>query len=103
MRKWFNRSLGSATLQRDAEDAGISKGKATPQKEKDMDKATKTSIMNQYARHEGDTGSPEVQVALLTHRINHLNEHLEAQQERPPQPARPAADGRPEKGSAGLS
>ncbi len=41
-----------------------------------MDKATKTSIMNQYARHEGDTGSPEVQVALLTHRINHLNEHL---------------------------
>ena len=32
--------------------------------------------MQQYARHEGDTGSPEVQVALLTARINHLNEHL---------------------------
>lgn len=41
-----------------------------------MDKETKSSIMSQYARHEGDTGSPEVQVALLTHRINHLNEHL---------------------------
>ncbi|MDD4080021.1 MAG: 30S ribosomal protein S15 [Eubacteriales bacterium] len=41
-----------------------------------MDKETKTRIMTQYARHEGDTGSPEVQVALLTHRINHLNEHL---------------------------
>lgn len=41
-----------------------------------MDKETKTGIMTQYARHEGDTGSPEVQVALLTHRINHLNEHL---------------------------
>ena len=41
-----------------------------------MDNETKTRIMTQYARHEGDTGSPEVQVALLTHRINHLNEHL---------------------------
>ncbi len=41
-----------------------------------MDKELKSSIMSQYARHEGDTGSPEVQVALLTHRINHLNEHL---------------------------
>ncbi len=41
-----------------------------------MDKALKTQIMETYARHEGDTGSPEVQVALLTERINHLNEHL---------------------------
>ena len=41
-----------------------------------MDKALKTEIINKYARHEGDTGSPEVQVALLTERINHLNEHL---------------------------
>ena len=41
-----------------------------------MDKARKTEIINTYARHEGDTGSPEVQVALLTERINHLNEHL---------------------------
>ncbi|MCY6372522.1 30S ribosomal protein S15 [Clostridium ganghwense] len=41
-----------------------------------MEKARKQEIINQYATHEGDTGSPEVQVALLTERINHLNEHL---------------------------
>jgi small subunit ribosomal protein S15 len=41
-----------------------------------MDAATKQQIMTDYARSEGDTGSPEVQVALLTHRINHLTEHL---------------------------
>ncbi len=37
---------------------------------------TKQEIIETYARHEGDTGSPEVQIALLTERINHLNEHL---------------------------
>lgn len=37
---------------------------------------TKQEIIEAYAIHEGDTGSPEVQVALLTDRINHLNEHL---------------------------
>ncbi len=36
----------------------------------------KQEIMETYGRHEGDTGSPEVQIALLTARINHLNEHL---------------------------
>ena len=36
----------------------------------------KQEIIETYARHEGDTGSPEVQIALLTERINHLNEHL---------------------------
>ena len=36
----------------------------------------KTQIMQEYALHEGDTGSPEVQIALLTSRINNLNEHL---------------------------
>ena len=41
-----------------------------------MDKELKAQVMGKYARHEGDTGSPEVQIALLTHRINHLNEHL---------------------------
>ena len=41
-----------------------------------MDKNRKNEIIKEYARHEGDTGSPEVQVALLTERINHLNEHL---------------------------
>ena len=37
---------------------------------------TKAEIIEQYGSHEGDTGSPEVQIALLTDRINHLNEHL---------------------------
>ena len=37
---------------------------------------TKSEIIAKYATHEGDTGSPEVQIALLTSRINHLNEHL---------------------------
>lgn len=41
-----------------------------------LTKDVKTEIINNFAVHEGDTGSPEVQVALLTHRINHLNEHL---------------------------
>lgn len=41
-----------------------------------MNKELKTEIIQKYARSEGDTGSPEVQVALLTERINHLNEHL---------------------------
>ncbi len=42
-----------------------------------MDKDRKLEIIEQYKRHDGDTGSPEVQVALLTERINHLNEHLQ--------------------------
>ena len=37
---------------------------------------TKQEIIAKHALHEGDTGSPEVQIALLTERINHLNEHL---------------------------
>jgi len=41
-----------------------------------MDKAKKTEIIEMHKRHEGDTGSPEVQIALLTDRINHLNDHL---------------------------
>ncbi len=36
----------------------------------------KKEIIQKYAQHEGDTGSPEVQIALLTERINHLNDHL---------------------------
>ena len=36
----------------------------------------KTAIMQQYATHEGDTGSPEVQIAVLTKRIADLTEHL---------------------------
>ena len=42
-----------------------------------MTKERKQQIIAEFATHEGDTGSPEVQVALLTERINHLNnEHL---------------------------
>ena len=41
-----------------------------------MVKEEKQAIINQYKRHEGDTGSPEVQIALLTKRINDLTEHL---------------------------
>ena len=37
----------------------------------------KQEIIAKFAAHEGDTGSPEVQIALLTERINHLNEHLQ--------------------------
>ena len=41
-----------------------------------MEKAKKQEIIAKFAKHEGDTGSTEVQVALLTERINHLNAHL---------------------------
>ncbi len=45
-----------------------------------MLKEEKQAIVDAYKVHEGDTGSPEVQVAILTHRINHLNEHLKVNQ-----------------------
>ena len=45
-------------------------------KEKKMDKATKSELIAKFARKEGDTGSPEVQVSILTARINELTEHL---------------------------
>ena len=41
-----------------------------------MDKARKQELIAKYGRHEGDTGSPEVQIALLTERINYLTDHL---------------------------
>lgn len=41
-----------------------------------MLKEEKTAIIKEYAQHEGDTGSPEVQIALLTKRINDLTDHL---------------------------
>ena len=43
-----------------------------------LTKEMKQSIIDQYKTHEGDTGSPEVQIAVLTYRINTLNEHLKA-------------------------
>ena len=39
-------------------------------------KDKKTAIIAEYATHEGDTGSPEVQIAILTARINELTDHL---------------------------
>jgi small subunit ribosomal protein S15 len=41
-------------------------------------KEVKTKIIEDFARHQGDTGSPEVQIALLTQRITMLTEHLRA-------------------------
>ena len=41
-----------------------------------MRKEEKTQIIEENKRHEGDTGSPEVQIAILTKRINDLTEHL---------------------------
>ena len=43
-----------------------------------LTKEVKSQIMAEYATHEGDTGSPEVQIAVLTRHINELTEHLKA-------------------------
>ena len=43
-----------------------------------ISKEKKAAIMKEYARKEGDTGSPEVQVAILTARIQELTDHLKA-------------------------
>ena len=43
-----------------------------------ISKEKKAEIIQQHAKHQGDTGSAEVQIALLTERINHLTEHLKA-------------------------
>ncbi len=43
-----------------------------------MDKAKKQEIIKTFGRNDKDTGSTEVQIALLTERINHLTEHLQA-------------------------
>ena len=43
-----------------------------------ISKEKKYELIKEYARHDGDTGSPEVQIALLTSDINNLNDHLKA-------------------------
>ena len=43
-----------------------------------LTKEAKTTLMSDYHRHESDTGSPEVQIAILTTRINQLTDHLRA-------------------------
>jgi small subunit ribosomal protein S15 len=45
-----------------------------------LDKDVKQQLIDNYKTHEGDTGSPEVQVALLTTRISQLTEHLKSHQ-----------------------
>lgn len=58
-----------------------------------MLKEEKDAIIKEYATHEGDTGSPEVQVAILTKRINDLIRAFEGPHEGPSQPSRPAENG----------
>ncbi|OGY26082.1 MAG: 30S ribosomal protein S15 [Candidatus Woykebacteria bacterium RIFCSPHIGHO2_01_FULL_39_12] len=41
-----------------------------------LEKEEKQKILKEFAQHEGDTGSPEVQIALLTERIKRLTDHL---------------------------
>jgi small subunit ribosomal protein S15 len=43
-----------------------------------LNKDTKTKLIEEFARHQSDTGSPEVQIAILTSRINQLTDHLRA-------------------------
>jgi small subunit ribosomal protein S15 len=43
-----------------------------------IDKETKSKLMEEFSRHSTDTGSPEVQIAILTNRINVLTDHLRA-------------------------
>ncbi len=45
-----------------------------------ISKEKKTELIKAYGRTEGDTGSPEVQIAILTERINELTEHLKVNQ-----------------------
>lgn len=41
-----------------------------------MDKEIKKTVIEEFSRHQGDTGSPEVQIALLSNRITYLTDHL---------------------------
>ena len=52
------------------------KGLIYMEEEKMLLKSEKQAIMQEYAVHEGDTGSPEVQIAVLTEEINRLTEHF---------------------------
>lgn len=41
-----------------------------------LDKTTKTELIDKFKTHDGDTGSPEVQIAILTYKITYLTDHL---------------------------
>ena len=63
----------------------------------------KAELIKSYAQGEGDTGSPEVQVAILSERISNLTEHFKGHAKDHPFASRPAEDGRPAPPSARLS
>ena len=55
----------------------LAHGSVTAEFQKEVkDMRSKQELIETYRVHETDTGSPEVQIAILTERINHLNEHL---------------------------
>jgi small subunit ribosomal protein S15 len=62
------------TFQRDHEPAGEAPAEARISMSLSADR--KVDIIDKYKRHDADTASPEVQIALLTERINHLTEHF---------------------------
>ena len=64
-----------------------------------LSKEKKEKIIAEYGKKPGDTGSPEVQIALLTERINELTEHLKVNQK---DQKRTFENGRPEKGIIGI-
>ena len=61
-----------------------------------MDKEQKTGLINTYRRHPSDTGSPEVQIAILSGRITHLTEHLQTHKHDQSFAERSSEDGRAE-------
>lgn len=63
----------------------------------------KAELIKQYGRGEGDTGSPEVQVAILTERIRNLTEHFKEHHKDNHSPSRSPEDGWPAPPLAGLS
>ena len=58
--------------------AGITANLLKEKGKKMLHRTVKAEIINKFGRHEGDTGSPEVQISLLTERINVLTEHFKA-------------------------
>jgi small subunit ribosomal protein S15 len=73
-RRVFNPRLGLLTTPTAAAAGGVSEIKEDTIMALAQEK--KLGIINEHKIHEGDTGSPEVQIAILTERINYLTEHL---------------------------
>ena len=68
-----------------------------------MTKEEKTELMGEFHRHDGDTGSPEVQVAILTRRIEQLTDHLRTHSHDNSSRPRAAQAGRPAAPPSGVS